>query len=39
MSRFSSLWDVIRTDMFLASDDASYVTGVVIPVDGEVLHS
>ncbi len=32
-------WDVANAALFLASDDASFITGVVLPVDGgSVLH-
>jgi NAD(P)-dependent dehydrogenase (short-subunit alcohol dehydrogenase family) len=34
MRRFGSAWEVAGVATFLASDDASYVTGVLIPVDG-----
>lgn len=34
MGRFGSAEDVARTVAFLASDDAGYITGAVIPVDG-----
>ncbi|HUV45045.1 MAG TPA: glucose 1-dehydrogenase [Dehalococcoidales bacterium] len=40
MRRFGSPWEVARVAAFLASDDASYVTGVIIPVDGGlILHT
>ena len=29
-----SAWDVANCALFLASDEARYITGVVIPVDG-----
>ena len=39
MRRFGSPWEIGKVAVFLASDDASYVTGVVIPVDGGlILH-
>ena len=34
MRRFASPWEVATVAAFLASDEASYVTGVLIPVDG-----
>lgn len=34
MRRFGTAWEVAGVAAFLASDDASYVTGVLIPVDG-----
>ena len=30
-------WDVGNAVLFLASDEARYITGVVLPVDGGVL--
>jgi NAD(P)-dependent dehydrogenase (short-subunit alcohol dehydrogenase family) len=27
-------WDVARAAVFLASDEAAYITGVCLPVDG-----
>ena len=40
MRRFGSPWDVARVAAFLASGEASYVTGVVMPVDGGlILHT
>jgi NAD(P)-dependent dehydrogenase (short-subunit alcohol dehydrogenase family) len=30
-------WDVGNAVVFLASDEARYITGVVLPVDGGVL--
>jgi len=39
MGRFGSPWEVAKVAAFLASDDASYVTGTIIPVDGGlILH-
>ncbi|MBU6497018.1 MAG: SDR family oxidoreductase [Rhodospirillales bacterium] len=34
MGRMGDAWDVARAAAFLASDDASYITGVCLPVDG-----
>ena len=34
LGRFASIEDVARAVRFLASDDAAYITGAVIPVDG-----
>jgi NAD(P)-dependent dehydrogenase (short-subunit alcohol dehydrogenase family) len=34
MRRFASPWEVATVAAFLASDEASYVTGAIIPVDG-----
>lgn len=34
MNRMGEAWDVAYTALFLASDEARYVTGVCIPVDG-----
>ncbi len=34
MKRSGSPWDVARAAVFLASDEASFITGVVLPVDG-----
>ena len=34
LGRFASIEDVARVVQFLASDDAAYITGAVIPVDG-----
>ncbi|MDB5439222.1 MAG: oxidoreductase, partial [Caulobacteraceae bacterium] len=31
-------WDVARTVLFLASEDARFITGVCIPVDGGVTQ-
>jgi NAD(P)-dependent dehydrogenase (short-subunit alcohol dehydrogenase family) len=32
-------WDIAHASVFLASDEARYITGVVLPVDGGVLLS
>ena len=34
MGRQGSCWDVANAALFLASDEAAYVSGVVLPVDG-----
>lgn len=34
MGRMGDAWDVARAALFLHSDEAAYVTGVVLPVDG-----
>ncbi len=34
MRRFASPWEVAAVAAFLASDDSSYVTGAILPVDG-----
>lgn len=34
MRRQGTAWDVARAALFLASDDAAFITGVVLPVDG-----
>jgi NAD(P)-dependent dehydrogenase (short-subunit alcohol dehydrogenase family) len=34
MQRMGEAWDVAWAAVFLASDEARYVTGVVLPVDG-----
>jgi len=35
--RMGNAWDVAHAAVFLASDEASYVTGVLLPVDGGLL--
>jgi NAD(P)-dependent dehydrogenase (short-subunit alcohol dehydrogenase family) len=35
--RMGSAWDVANAALFLASDEASFITGVVLPVDGGAL--
>jgi len=37
MLRMGTAWDVANTAVFLASDEAQYITGVLIPVDGGLL--
>jgi NAD(P)-dependent dehydrogenase (short-subunit alcohol dehydrogenase family) len=39
MRRFASPWEVATVAAFLASDDASYVNGVILPVDGGLCVS
>ncbi len=34
MGRMGTAWDVANAAAFLASDEAAYITGVVLPVDG-----
>ncbi len=34
MRRFASPWEVAKVAVFLPSDEASYVTGAILPVDG-----
>ncbi|MGO4714029.1 SDR family NAD(P)-dependent oxidoreductase [Bradyrhizobium sp. 2TAF24] len=34
MGRMGDAWDVARAALFLASDEAAYITGVCLPVDG-----
>ena len=34
MARMGDAWDVARAAVFLASDDAGYITGACLPVDG-----
>jgi len=34
MRRFASPWEVAKVAAFLASDDASYINGAILPVDG-----
>ena len=37
MRRMGTAWDVANTALFLASDEAGYITGLLIPVDGGLL--
>ena len=39
MKRFASPWEVATVAAFLASDEASYVNGVILPVDGGLILS
>ena len=34
MGRMGTAWDIARAALFLASDEAAYITGVSLPVDG-----
>ena len=34
LGRMGTAWDIAKTAVFLASDDAQFITGVTIPVDG-----
>jgi NAD(P)-dependent dehydrogenase (short-subunit alcohol dehydrogenase family) len=34
MKRMGSPWDTANAALFLASDEASYITGAVLPIDG-----
>jgi NAD(P)-dependent dehydrogenase (short-subunit alcohol dehydrogenase family) len=34
MGRMGTAWDIAKAAVFLASDDAQYITGVCLPVDG-----
>jgi NAD(P)-dependent dehydrogenase (short-subunit alcohol dehydrogenase family) len=35
--RTGTAWDVANAAVFLASEDAGYITGVLLPVDGGLL--
>jgi len=37
MGRMGEAWDVANAAVFLASDEAKYITGVLLPVDGGLL--
>lgn len=39
MGRMGTAWDIAHAAAFLASDDAQYITGVCLPVDGGVHMS
>jgi NAD(P)-dependent dehydrogenase (short-subunit alcohol dehydrogenase family) len=34
MGRMGTAWDVAHAAVFLASDEAQFITGVCLPVDG-----
>ena len=34
MGRMGTAWDIAAAAVFLASDDAAFITGVCLPVDG-----
>ena len=34
LGRQGTAWDVANAALFLASDDASFITGAILPVDG-----
>ena len=34
MGKMGTAWDVAYASLFLASDEAKFITGVVLPVDG-----
>ena len=34
MKKMGDAWDVANAAVFLASDEAKYITGVLLPVDG-----
>ncbi|MDA7948361.1 MAG: SDR family oxidoreductase [Hyphomicrobiaceae bacterium] len=36
-NRMGSAWDVANAALFLASDEANYITGIILPVDGGLL--
>jgi NAD(P)-dependent dehydrogenase (short-subunit alcohol dehydrogenase family) len=39
LGRLGSAWDIAAAAVFLASDDAAWITSVVLPVDGGFLHT
>jgi NAD(P)-dependent dehydrogenase (short-subunit alcohol dehydrogenase family) len=38
LGRMGNAWDVANAAVFLASDEAAYITGVILPVDGGLLE-
>ena len=38
MGRMGTAWDVANAAVFLASEEAAYITGVLLPVDGGLLQ-
>jgi hypothetical protein len=34
MGRMGTAWDIAHASVFLASDEANFITGVCLPVDG-----
>ena len=36
--KMGTAWDVAHAALFLASDEARYITGVLLPVDGGLLE-
>jgi NAD(P)-dependent dehydrogenase (short-subunit alcohol dehydrogenase family) len=36
-TRVGTAWDVANAALFLASEEAGYITGVLLPVDGGLL--
>ena len=38
IGRMGTAWDVANAAVFLASDDAAYITGVLLPIDGGLLQ-
>ena len=38
MGRMGSAFDVANAALFLASEEASYITGVLLPIDGGLIQ-
>jgi NAD(P)-dependent dehydrogenase (short-subunit alcohol dehydrogenase family) len=38
MGHMGTAWDVAHAALFLASDDARYITGIELVVDGGLIH-
>ena len=34
LKKMGTAWDVANASVFLASDEANYITGLIMPVDG-----